>query len=243
MLKSVIGDELWAEMTEGQKLDAVFGGQATLKQLTEGLLDGSEKLRHACREFLADTDPTFENLPVGSEPNDTSEQTSASSQASSAARHEGHAWLHDSVELRITKSSVRAAAHSKPRFGLPEGFEPRRQRYGRGVLLELNIYRLANGQEFIPVSPSGTLGKRQHLYALVTTEQYLSGKRGSVYIRSDGRVFDYGVDNRNPSGDLFDTGYTIYDLERTGRYAPELKRKKKSQAKAKMKLKRVAAAR
>ena len=54
----------------------------------------------------------------------------------------------------------------------------------------------------------------------------MKGKRGSVYIRTDGRILDYSVDKANPSGDLFDTGYTIYDLERTGRYAPELRRRK-----------------
>ena len=32
--------------------------------------------------------------------------------------------------------------------------------------------------------------------------------------------FDYSADSANPLGDIFDTGYTIYDLERTGRYAP-----------------------
>jgi hypothetical protein len=222
MLKSVIGDRLWAEMSEGEKIVAVLRGQATLKQLSEGLLDGSEQLRNACREFLAETDTSFENLPVDSEPHDTSDSTiSASLSPNNAAHHD------ELVQLRITKRRARpAAAHLKPRFGLPGGFEPRRQRYGRSVLLELNIYRLPNGQEFIPVHPSGTLGTRQHLYALVTSEQYLAGKRGSVYIRNDGRVFDYSVDNENPSGDLFDTGYTIYDLERTGRYAPEPPRKR-----------------
>ena len=97
---------------------------------------------------------------------------------------------------------------------------PRLQRYGRAVLLELNVYQLPNGQEFIPCRPTGTLGTRHHLYALLTGEQYLKGKRGSVYVRSDGRIFDYSVDSVNPLGDIFDTGYTIYDLERTGRYAP-----------------------
>ena len=96
---------------------------------------------------------------------------------------------------------------------------PRMQRFGRGVLLELNVYRLPNGQEFIPCFPTGTLGSR-HLYALLTSEQYLDGKRGSVYVRSDGRIFDYSLVTANPLGDIFDTGYTIYNLERTGRYAP-----------------------
>lgn len=243
MLKSVIGDGLWAEMSEGEKVVAVLRGQATLKQLSEGLLDGSEQLRNACREFLAETDTSFENLPVDSEPHDPSATTTnAAAWANDTSVAISNATHHDElVQLRITKRSARPAAqHLKPRFGLPDGFEPRRQRYGRSVLLELNIYRLPNGQELIPCHPSGTLGTRRHLYALVTTEQYLAGKRGSVYIRNDGRVFDYSVDNDNPSGDLFDTGYTIYDLERTGRYAPEPRRKRKRRP---VKLKRAAAAR
>lgn len=93
------------------------------------------------------------------------------------------------------------------------------QRFGRGVLLELNVYRLPDGQEFIPCFPTGTLGSR-HLYALLTGEQYSGGRRGSVYVRSDGRIFDYSLVSANPLGDMFDTGYTIYNLERTGRYAP-----------------------
>jgi hypothetical protein len=58
------------------------------------------------------------------------------------------------------------------------------------------------------------------LYALLTGEQYLDGRRGSVYVRSDGRIFDYSLVSANPLGDMFDTGYTIYNLERTGGYAP-----------------------
>ena len=54
-----IGDQVWAEMTEGQKVEAVFAGHATLKQMSEGLLDGSEQLRNACREYLAETDASF----------------------------------------------------------------------------------------------------------------------------------------------------------------------------------------
>jgi len=116
------------------------------------------------------------------------------------------------------------------------------QRYGRAVLLELNIYRLPNGQEFIPCRPTGTLAGRQHLYALVTSEQYLKGKRGSVYVRSDGRVFDYSVDSHDPGGDLFDTGYTIYDLERTGRYAPVPPRRRGRKKSQPAKARRAAAA-
>jgi hypothetical protein len=222
MSKSVIGDHLWAEMAEGQKIEAVQRGHATLKQLSEGLLDGSERLRDSCREFLAETDPSFGNLPVDHE------QDGSASQIVDTG---------DSPR-RLTKGLSRVSGQiAKPRLGLPEGFVPRLQRYGRGVLLELDIYQLPNGQEFIPCRPSGTLGTQRHLYALLTSQQYLDGKRGSVYIRSDGRIFDYSVDSAKPSGDFFDTGFTIYDLERTGRYAPELrpkrKRKKKNKNKAK----------
>ena len=116
---------------------------------------------------------------------------------------------------------------------MPEGFVPRWQRYERGILLELNIYTLPDGREFLPCRPSGTLGAQRHLYALLSIEQYLTRKRGSVYVRNDGRIFDYSVDSGTPTGDIFDTGYTIYDLERTGRYAPSLDKKKKSREPAK----------
>ena len=220
MSKSITGDQFWAEMTEGQKTEAVLTGHATLKQMSEGLLDGSEQLRNACREFLTDTGPSFENLPVDPDrPGTTVESTGGS--------------FNTSFPQPPIKARARASTQIlKQRFGLPEGFVPRLQRYGRSVLLELNVYRLPNGQEFIPASPSGTLGTRRHLYALLTIEQYVKGKRGSVYIRTDGRIFDYSVDKTNPSDDLFDTGYTIYELERTGRYAPALRRRKKKKKKS-----------
>lgn len=113
--------------------------------------------------------------------------------------------------------------NAKHRFGLPAGFVSRLNRYGRTVLFEDNVYRLPNGLEFIPRPPRGALGSRNHEYALVTLEQYEEGKRGSVYVRSDGRIFDYAFDHSHTDRDLFDTGFTIHDLERTGRYAPELK--------------------
>jgi hypothetical protein len=230
MSKSITGDNWWAEMTEGQKIEAVLTGHATLKQMSEGLLDGSEQLRNACREFLADTGPSFENLPVDPE------QHSSTDESTSLALNAGF------PERRTPRVTTRAQNQIiKQRFGLPEGFVPRLQRYGRSVLLERNVYRLPNGEEFIPVHPSGTLGGRRHLYALLTTKQYVGGKRGSVYIRTDGRIFDYSVDATNPSGDLFDTGYTIYDLERTGRYAPELRRKKKKKKSKQLKYRRAAA--
>ena len=223
-----IGDHLWAELTDGQKVDAVYKGQATLKQMSEGLLDGSDELRNACREILAHTDPSFENLVV-----DDGHLDSLADALARAAQKLG------SKTRPTTKRISRAATvQSKQRFGLPQGFVPRLQRYGRAVLLELNVYRLPTGQEFIPCHPTGTLGTRHHLYALLTAEQYLKGRRGSIYVRNDGRIFDYSIDSANPSGDLFDTGYTVYDLERTGRYAPTPRRRKKRQP---VKYRRVAA--
>jgi hypothetical protein len=212
-----IGDQVWAEMTEGQKVEAVFAGHATLKQMSEGLLDGSDQLRKACREYLAETSTSFENLPT--DPTTPNEPVQA-------PEHASHLTPGESLPPRITKTRV---PHEtlKQRFGLPEGFVPRLQRYGRSVLLEFNVYRLPNGQEFIPCRPSGTLGASRHLYALQTEEQYLKSQRGSVYVRTDGKIFDYSVDTRIALGDIFDTGYTIADLERTGRYAPELRRRRK----------------
>ncbi len=224
MSKSIIGEQLWAEMTEVQKAEAVRSGRATLKQLTEGLLDGSEELRHACREYLANTDASLEDISVGTEAGknlseETDPRLKSLKKRSSPKR----------------KKKVLTTKKPKPRFGLPAGFSPRLQHYKRSVLLEDNVYSLPSGQEFIPKSPTGTLGKLRHLYALLTVEEFKGGRRGSVYIRTDGRIFDYGVDHADPLRDLFDTGYTIYDLERTGRYAqnPGLRKRQSEDLKPK----------
>lgn len=215
-----IGDHVWAEMTEGQRVEAVLAGHATLKQMSEGLLDGSAQLRNVCWEYLSENSSSFENLPT-----DPPEPTGPD-EPDQALEHMSNSAPTESLPRRITKIRVPSET-LKQRFGLPEGFVPRFERYGRSVLLELNIYRLPNGREFIPCRPSGTLGASRHLYALQTEEQYLQGTRGSVYVRTDGKIFDYSVDTMMPLGDFFDTGYTIADLERTGRYAPELRRRRK----------------
>jgi len=212
MSKSIIGDSLWAEMTEGQKVETVFAGQATLKQMSEGLLDGSDQLRNACREYLAETSPSFDNLPVNPDEPDEVQKTSRQV---------------ESPPPRTTRTLITHEI-SKQRFGLPAGFVPRLQRYGRSILLELNVYRLPTGEEYIPVRPTGTLGASRHLYALLSSEQYLKGQRGSVYVRTDGKIFNYSIDTGIPLGEMFDTGYTIADLERTGRYAAKPRRLRKS---------------
>ncbi len=221
MSKALISDQAWADMTEAQKMTAVVAGHASLKQMSEGLLDGSEQLRHACREILAHTGPAFENLPVDQQAPESSLPTAELPQS----------FLQNAIPTKFQSSTHQC----KTRFGLPEGFVPRLQRYGRTVLLELNVYRLPNGREFIASRPTGTLGASRHLYALLTNEQYLQGRRGSVYVRTDGRIFDYSVDSSIPLGDLFDTGYTMSDLERTGRYAPELRPRKKKRPQVKVK--------
>jgi len=220
-----IGDELWAEMTEGQKIAAVVGGRATLKQLTEGLLDGSELLRNACRDYLADADLSFTNLTVDRETNSSNPKT---------INDEPTIPVRRSTKKR-KKSSRRIIQPLRQRFGLPSGFVSRLERHGRTVLIEKNIYRLPDGREFIPAPPSGTLGARRHAYKLVSCEQYLKSQRSSVYVRVDGKIFDYSVDSRVTLGEIFDTGYTIDDLERTGQYAPELPKSRRKRAALKAK--------
>jgi hypothetical protein len=225
MSKVLIGDELWAEMTEGQKVDAVLRGDATLTQMREILLAGSGKLRDACQDFLTNGDLSIENLANlrGDSGQITSAEIPSVAQNQSVRPH------------RIVRPKNRPSSPAvKQKFGLPKGFVPRLQRFVRSVLLERNVYRLPDGRELIPCHPTGTLGTSRHLYALLTIEQYLQGRRGSVYVRTDGRIFDYSVDSASPLGDIFDTGYTIYDLERTGRYAPALRRRKKKTQQAKV---------
>lgn len=220
MAKASIGDDFLAEMTEGQEVDAVSKGHANPK-VSDDLLDGFDNLHSAYQEFLAEThhsttnDPGLENSVVKVEP--TAEQPDESSEVPEDRTAQSKPA---GLKRRRNKAKVRSFSRTaRQRFGLPEGFVPRMQRFGRSVLLELNVYRLPSGQEFIPCLPTGTLGSR-HLYSLVTSEQYISSGRGSVYVRNDGRIFDYSGVGTNPLGDMFDTGHTIYDLERTGRYAP-----------------------
>jgi hypothetical protein len=121
------------------------------------------------------------------------------------------------IERRVGKDKT-----AKHRFGLPAGFVSRLNRFGRTILFQDNVYRLPNGIEFIPQPPAGTLGSRNHCYALLTLTQYEKRLRGSIYVRTDGRIFDYAFDHNDPERELFDTGFTILDLERTGSYAPAL---------------------
>ena len=223
MSKASTGNHFLAEMTEGPEVDAVFERNATPKP-SEGLPDGLENLLSAYQEFWEVTHHTAQALaPIDQLENaeEVEPKIEQPNEPLQVPRHRKSQSKRAVLKPRRTsKAKIRSSGRpTRQRFGLPEGFVPRMQRFGRGVLLELNVYRLPDGQEFIPSFPTGTLGSR-HLYALLTGEQYLSGRRGSVYVRSDGRIFDYSLVSANPLGDMFDTGYTIYNLERTGRYAP-----------------------
>jgi hypothetical protein len=255
MSKASRGDPFLAEMSEGPEVEAVFRYQADGK-VSEDLTEGLETLRSAYQEFWAETHPPANALasdnsepqhstatikPGASPPNEPfklrrprapkSQPAVLKPRIRTKAKVRGpsrpakqSATRSAGRRSRQTKV-VSTAGRARHRFGLPEGFVPRMQRFGRGILLERNIYSLPNGQELIPCLPTGPLGGR-HLYALLTTEQHLRGSRGSIYVRGDGKIFDYSVVSANPLSDMFDTGYTIYDLERTGRYAPQRKGKR-----------------
>src|SRR6185436_16472045 len=120
MSKLIIGDQFWATMTEGRKIEAVVKGHATLKQMSEGLLDGSDQLRHACLEYLGDAGLSFENLPL--DPNDTNRATTSAYQTAPA----------ELLPNQTHKATAEAEHHgSKQRFALPEGFLPRLNQTGR----------------------------------------------------------------------------------------------------------------
>ena len=210
MSKSLIGDEVLAPMTEGQTVNSAPESSTRSEEINDLLHEISEQLASSnplVSERSTDQQNRFQSEPDGPSPVRETKRV---------------------VRPRARRTKKRAPAPVvKQRFGLPEGFVPRLQRFERGILLELNIYTLPDGREFLPCRPSGTLGAQRHLYALLSIEQYLKKKRGSVYVRNDGRIFDYSVDSGIAAGDIFDTGYTIYDLERTGRYAPSLDQKKK----------------
>ena len=108
MSNSIIGEQIWAEMTGVQKAEAVRSGRATLKQLTEGLLDGSDELRNACREYLAHTDASPEDISL-----DTDAGKSRSEETD----------LRDKVLKKRSpskrKKKVLRTRKPKPRFGLP----------------------------------------------------------------------------------------------------------------------------
>lgn len=117
MSKSAINGYPWAEMSEAQKIESVFTGRATLKQMVEGLLDGSDKLREACRISLSHSDVCLKPGrlvdTIDSEQHELSEPN-------------------PNQEGETSEESMTVAAHGmvmegarKRRQGLPEGYVPR----------------------------------------------------------------------------------------------------------------------
>ena len=194
MSKALIGEQPWAGMTAG-------GGACATAVCSDGAAADRSEEADTAESVDADRErPSFSD-PDGALPHNSATQT-----------------LRRAPENPVAKE--KSAGH---RYGLPAGFVSRLGRYGRSVLLADNVYRLPNGMQFIPQPPAGTLGSRNHQYALLTIEQYVKRQRGSVYVRTDSRIFDYAHDHNELEREMFDTGFTIHDLERTGRYAPDLK--------------------
>lgn len=192
-------------MTEAEKMQAVSRGEATVEQMRQGVLDGPDSLRQLCWKALAHQDLT--NLSPGL----AKEQPPA---------------LKPSKPKGQRKNNKPGTLQPKQRFGLPKGFIPRPQREQTNILIANNVYRMPNGSEVVPCPPTGTLGRLHHLYALLTVEQYQNGAKGSTYVRTDGRIFDYSVDDVASGREMFDTGLTVRDLERTGSYVITLKNKR-----------------
>jgi hypothetical protein len=106
MSKSAISVSAWAEMSEAQRIERVRDGQATLKELVEGLLDGPKNLRDACRVFLMQSDVCLRRpSPQPCEPIEQPPQIN----------HEQAAALLDGARKR--------------RQGLPQGYVPRLHRH------------------------------------------------------------------------------------------------------------------
>jgi hypothetical protein len=117
MSKSAISGSAWAEMSEAQKIDAVCEGRATLKESVEGLLDGSDKLRRACAEFLAQTDSCFKELP------DEIETDLSQAAVKSRGPAEETGQMAEETNSNLTQDELMNGAR-KRRLGLPKGYVP-----------------------------------------------------------------------------------------------------------------------
>ena len=122
MSKSAINGSAWAEMSEAQKIEAVREGRATLKQMVEGLLDGPNKLREACRKFLAHTDVCLERVQVETEidPGQPEQPGRNPDEEAGPSKEES---------IPDDPHGVLADGARKRRQGLPEGYVPRLYRH------------------------------------------------------------------------------------------------------------------
>jgi len=117
MSKPAIGASVWAEMSEAQKIEFVSAGLATLKEMVEGLLDGSEKLRAACRDFLVNSNVCLEQIRI----DDARESRRPPPSERNSAQQSGTSEESPSGE---TQGALLDGAR-KRRQGLPEGYVPR----------------------------------------------------------------------------------------------------------------------
>jgi hypothetical protein len=118
MSKSAIGALLWAEMSEAQKIEAVSTGHATLKEMVEGLLDGSSELRAVCRKVLANSDVCLEQQIQNAD-----ETRCAHSEPSELAIHNDEEGSEEEVAAATQSAAIESAR--KRRQGLPVGYVPR----------------------------------------------------------------------------------------------------------------------
>jgi hypothetical protein len=206
MSEQMVGEQS-RECINPKKAESIKPRHATLKQIWQDALEAPDGLSAACRDSFTQTNASHQEKPL------------KMAARGRQRKKEPPAKLNNK---KTQKNGVTGSRFAKQRFGLPEGFV-HRPRLIRSILLEDNVYRLPNGNTYVPCKPSGTLGRLQHLYALVTVEQFQHGARGSTYVRTDGRIFDYSVDDVGSGREMFDTGYTMQDLERTGSYADNFK--------------------
>src|SRR5688500_15160159 len=124
MSKSFTGERSLAELTEGHAADSALDIHREAEITSES--ERSELLKLA--NSLVDERPTKPTLF----------ERNSNSIVKKRLRKKKRS------PSRVTSpAKARASAAAiKQRFGLPEGFVPRLQRYGRSVLLEENIYRL-----------------------------------------------------------------------------------------------------
>ena len=121
MSKSAIAGSVWAEMSEAQKIESVSAGRATLREMVAGLLDGSDKLRAACRDFLANSDVCLEQIRI----EDASESEVTTSPGPNLEPESGGS--EESLPDETNAALMEGAR--KRRQGLPEGYVPRQHKH------------------------------------------------------------------------------------------------------------------
>src|SRR3954451_3866367 len=97
MSDSAVRCSEWAELSEPQRIQLVRTGQATLKQMVQGFLDGPDDLKCACSKFLMEADATLERRLINS-PNSVDDDR---------------------------KLAIETDGNRKRRQGLPEGYARR----------------------------------------------------------------------------------------------------------------------